>query len=41
MESHKNDTNELIYGIGTNSQILKSNLGLPRGNLEGKDKLGG
>ena len=26
---NKNDTKELIYEIGTNSQIAKSNVGLP------------
>ena len=31
MESNKNDTKELIYKTETNSQISKSNLGLPKG----------
>ena len=31
----KNDTNELIYKTETDSQILKSNLWLPRGNGRG------
>ena len=30
MESNKNDTKALIYNIETNSQISKSNLGLPK-----------
>ena len=32
----KNDTKELIYKTETNSQILKSNLWLPKGKLMGK-----
>ena len=35
----KNDTNELIYMIGTGSQILKRSLWLPKGK-GGRDKLG-
>ena len=31
--SNKNDTKELIYKTETNSQILKSNLWLPKGKL--------
>ena len=40
MESNKNDTSEPIYKIETDLQISKSNLGLQRGNVMGRDKLG-
>ena len=33
VESNKNDTKEFIYTTETNSQISKSNLGLPKGKL--------
>ena len=36
----RNDTNKLIYETGTDSQTLKTNLWLPRGKGEGRDKLG-
>ena len=36
----KNDTNELIYKTKTDSQTQKTNLWLPRGKEERKDKLG-
>ena len=35
-----NDLNELIYKTKTDSQILKTNLWLSRGNVVGGDKLG-
>ena len=44
MKSNKNDTKELIYSIETNSQISKSNLGLPGrdcgvGGINWKDRI--
>ena len=36
----KNDTNELIYKTETDSQISKTNLWLPMGNVGDSDKLG-
>ena len=36
----KNDINELFYKTETDSQILKSNLWLPKGKHGGSDKLG-
>ena len=36
----KNDTNELIYKIEIDSQTYKTNLRLPKGKAEKKDKLG-
>jgi len=36
---HKNDTNELIYKTGTDSQIQKTSLRLPKGK-SGRDKPG-
>ena len=32
----KNNTNELIYKTGTDSQTLKTNLWLPKGKVEGE-----
>ena len=37
----KNDTNELIYRIETDSQTQKTNLRLPKGKDGGREKLGG
>ena len=39
----KKDTKQVIYKTGTNSQISKSNLGLPKGKRwrVGGNKLGG
>ena len=36
VESKKHDTNEAIYKIETDLQILKTNLGLPKGKGEGE-----
>ena len=36
----KNDTNELIYRIETDSQTQKTNLRLPKGKDGGREKLG-
>ena len=36
----KNNTNELIYKTETDSQTQKTNLWLPKGKGEGKNKLG-
>ena len=36
----KKDTNELIYKSDTDSQTSKTNLWLPKGEGEGRDKLG-
>ena len=35
----KNDTNKLIYKTETNSQTYKTNSWLPKGKVEGADKL--
>ena len=37
----KSDTHELIHKVETDTQILKTNLRLPNGTSEGKDKLEG
>ena len=37
----KNDTNELIYKTETDLQTWKTNLWLPKGKDEGRNKLGG
>ena len=37
---NKNETKELIHKTETDSKILKPNLCLPKGNSEGRDKLG-
>ena len=37
----KNDINELIYKTETDSQTQKTNLWLPKGKGQGRDKLGG
>ena len=41
MESNffKNDTNELIYKTETDLEILKTNLGLPKGRMGGRDRI--
>ena len=36
----KNDTKELIYKTEIDSQIQKTNLGLPKGKVRWRDKLG-
>ena len=36
----KNGANELIYKIETDSQTQQTNLWLPKGKGQGKDKLG-
>ena len=41
MQTLKSDTHELIHKIETNTQILKTNLRLPNGTSEWKDRLGG
>ena len=41
MQTLKSVKHELIHKIETDTQILKSNLPLPSGTSEGKDKLGG
>ena len=40
MESNKNDTNELIHKTETESQISEPNFWIPKGKVEGSDKLG-
>ena len=40
VQNLKYDTNELIYKTETDSQIQKTNLWLPKGEGEGRDKLG-
>ena len=41
LDSNKKDTKELIYKTETNTQILKSNLWLPKGTpFWWRDKLG-
>ena len=40
MQNLKNDTNELTYNTEIDSQTQKTNLWLPKGKGEGRDKLG-
>ena len=37
----KNNTKELIHKTETDSNVSKQNLWLPKGNVGGRDKLGG
>ena len=41
VESNKNDTKKFVHKTETDSKISKTSLWLPKGNAEGRDKLGG
>ena len=40
LKNNKNDTSDLIYKTGTDSQTLKTNLWLPKRKGGWRDKLG-